>query len=163
MKILVAYYSLEGSTKKIAQQIAAELAADLLEIQPVREFPKTAGWKFVVGGFSSTMNQYCPIRKPDLNPYDYDLWIIGAPVWAWRPAPPLISFLKQYPPKSTIQIAPFLTHQGSMAQAMERLKSMYRGTAIATERGFHTGEEHKDALVSDVANWVEELRQLLNN
>jgi flavodoxin len=40
MKALVVYYSLEGSTRRIAEQIADELSADLLEIKPCENFQR---------------------------------------------------------------------------------------------------------------------------
>ena len=40
MKKLVVFYSLEGNTKYIAQAIAEEIAADLLELKAVKEINK---------------------------------------------------------------------------------------------------------------------------
>lgn len=40
MKSLVIYFSLEGHTRLVAELIAKELNADLVELQTVKEYPK---------------------------------------------------------------------------------------------------------------------------
>jgi flavodoxin len=124
----------------------------------VREFPKTAGWKFVVGGFSSAMNQPCPLKQLDRDPYGYDLWIIGTPVWAWRPAPPLLTFLKQNPPDN-IQVAAFVTHQGSEGKSVEKLKSLCSKGKVLTTNAFHTSEDHRENLAEEIKKWIIEIQK----
>lgn len=95
MKTAVVYYSMSGNTRQTAEKIAEKLGADLIRIEPVREYPSKGFRKFLWGGKSAVMGE-----SPVLEPYsvkvgDYDTVILGTPVWASRCAPPLRSFLTQ--------------------------------------------------------------------
>lgn len=95
MKIAVVYYSLEGNTKFAAKKIADRLSADLIELKCVKEYPTGKVSKFLWGGKSVTFGE-----KPALIPYnfnadDYDVVIIGSPVWASKYASPLKTFFAE--------------------------------------------------------------------
>ena len=153
MKTLVVYYSLEGSTRRIADQIANELSADLLEIKPVREFPKTSGWKFVVGGFSSSMNRPCPLRKLDKDPADYEMLIVGTPVWAFRPAPPVVTFLNDLN-QTGKTIGLFCTHQGSPGATLKNMTAYVANNPIIATLEINTGKNESGNIPGTVRNWV---------
>ena len=65
MKTLVIFYSFEGSTKFIAQTIANEIGAELLEIKPEKEIVSHGFMKYVWGGKQAVMKE-----KPALLPFD---------------------------------------------------------------------------------------------
>ena len=50
MKNLVIYYSLEGNTKLIAENIAKKIDADILELKTKKEYHKTGFKKYFWGG-----------------------------------------------------------------------------------------------------------------
>jgi flavodoxin len=80
MKTIVIFYSFEGNTRLIAENIARAAAADLLELKPKKEIPSHGFMKYVWGGRSTMMK-----ADPELLPYDkdlqrYDLFFIGTPV-----------------------------------------------------------------------------------
>ncbi len=52
MKNLVVFYSLEGSTKLIANTIAKKLNADILELIPEKNYCDSGFKKFFLGGKS---------------------------------------------------------------------------------------------------------------
>ena len=79
-KILVVYYSKTGNTKKIAEKISKLLNADIDEII-VKE-------KQISPRENFKMNY----KK---NPSDYDLIIIGTPVWGLRPVPAIKRYLTE--------------------------------------------------------------------
>ncbi len=94
MKTVIVYYSMSGNTEQTARKIAEITGADLLRIEPVKEYPSTGMRKFLWGGKSAVMGE-----KPKLKPYrfeeGYDRVIFGTPVWASNIAPPLRSFVKE--------------------------------------------------------------------
>jgi flavodoxin len=85
---------MSGNTAQTAERIASILGAELIRIEPVKEYHKEGMKKFVWGGMSAVMGE-----TPRLHPYrfdaDYDRVIIGTPVWASNIAPPIRSFIKQ--------------------------------------------------------------------
>lgn len=100
MKTLVVYYSAQGHTKKVAEEIAKNLNADLFEITP--ELPYTAedlDWTNP-DSRASRENDEPELRDIKLtttevpNWADYDRVIIGYPIWWGIAAWPVNSFVK---------------------------------------------------------------------
>lgn len=95
MKAAVVYFSLEGNTKYVAEKIAKELEADLIALIPKRKYPTGKLSKYIWGGKSARSKE-----SPALVPYqfdskDYDLIVLGTPMWAGTFAPPLRTFLRK--------------------------------------------------------------------
>lgn len=94
MKTAIVYYSMSGNTAQTAERISSALGADLIRIEPVKEYPSKGFRKFIWGGKSAVMGE-----KPALQPYTfpggYDRVIFGSPVWAGNIAPPLRTFLHE--------------------------------------------------------------------
>ena len=99
-KILVAYFSASGVTKKIAEMLAKEANADLYEIKP--EIPYTKedlNWMDKKSRSSIEMGDksFRPaIVKDELDPSRYDQILLGFPIW-WYVAPTIVNtFLESY-------------------------------------------------------------------
>ena len=86
MKSLVVYYSRTGNTKFVAEEIAAEIGADIEEIVDLKSRAGTMGW--LSAGRDATINRQTKIAETKRNPADYDLVVVGSPVWAWSPSAP---------------------------------------------------------------------------
>ena len=96
-KTLVVYYSQSrGNTKKIAQEIASTLGADLAAIDTVQ--PYNCSYDELVYGLSKTetQNKVCPPIKPlDKDPAYYDRILLGTPTWWYTMAPAVRTFLTE--------------------------------------------------------------------
>lgn len=99
-KLLVAYFSASGTTKKLAQKISDTINADLFEIEP--EVPYTSkdlNWMDKTS--RSTLEMKNPNSRPKIekkldNINDYDTILVGFPIW-WYVAPTIINtFLESY-------------------------------------------------------------------
>jgi len=95
MKAIIVYYSLEENTKYAAEEIAVQLEAATLRLEPVNAYPTGMVSKFFWGGKSVITGE-----RPHLRPYqfradDYDMVIIGTPVWAGTYTPPISTFLAE--------------------------------------------------------------------
>jgi flavodoxin len=106
-KTLIAYYSRNGHTKKVATDIAKTLGADIDEIIDLKDRSGIKGW-LVAGKDAFT-------RKPTIirfkKPLEkYDCLIIGTPVWAGRPTPAVRKYLENKMPR---KVAFFCTYGGS--------------------------------------------------
>lgn len=125
MKTVVVYYSMSGNTEFAAQQIAAEVPADLVALVPKKAYPSKGVRKFLWGGKAALMSE-----KPKLEPYEfdasaYDRIIFGSPVWASCFAPPLRTFINdQGSALAGKEIAAFMCMAGNGDQkAFEKLKA----------------------------------------
>lgn len=99
-KLLVAYFSASGVTKKVAQKIANVAQADLVEIAPKECYTKAdLNWMDKKSRSSVEMND--PASRPEIEKKlddisAYDTVAIGFPIW-WYTAPTIIkTFLEAY-------------------------------------------------------------------
>jgi hypothetical protein len=88
MKTAVVYYSRLGHNTVIAGEVARVLGAELHQI----ETPKKPSYP-VMGG-SSFFNIRMRIVPMELDFAGFDLLVLCAPIWAWKPAPPARTFLR---------------------------------------------------------------------
>lgn len=93
MKTLVACYSRTGYTKRVGQAIAEAINADFEEIIDLTDRTGSIGW--VNAGRDATFNRKTRIKALEQNPADYDLVIIGTPVWAWTMTPAVRTYIEQ--------------------------------------------------------------------
>jgi len=95
MNTIIVYYSLEGNTRFAAKEIAVELEAATLSVEPVKPYPTNNVGKYFWGGKDVIAG-----TRPQLKPYnfradDYDAIIIGTPIWAGNCTPPIRTFLAE--------------------------------------------------------------------
>lgn len=115
-KLLVAYFSAGGTTKKAAQKIAQAAQADLVEIVPKERYTQAdLNWMDKQSRSSLEMNN--PASRPELvqtikDISAYSTIAIGFPIW-WYTAPAIIkTFLEAYDFAGK-KIALFATSGGS--------------------------------------------------
>lgn len=109
LRTLIIYYSRTGTTAKLAEALAEALDADLAEIRCDRYRPGI--FRYLRAGYDSVKIKLPPIKVPPMVPLDYDLVLIGGPVWTSYPALPLRSFLAN-PPELPPRLGVFLTYGG---------------------------------------------------
>ena len=116
---------MSGNTQQTAEAIAKEIGADIIRIEPVKEYPSAGARKFIWGGMKAMMGE-----KPPLQPYDfsgeYDRIIIGTPVWASSITPPLRTFITENKEKlKNKRFAVFTCYSGGGAEkAIQKLKKL---------------------------------------
>ena len=80
MKTLVVYYTRTGNTKFAAETIAAELRAEMEEVIDLKK--RRGRLAYLPSGRDAIEGKETEIAQTSRNPTDYDLIIIGQPVWA---------------------------------------------------------------------------------
>lgn len=109
-KTLVIYYSLSGHTKDIADRIALLTDADVYEIKPKE--PLKPGILFSLNARRQLKSGNYPKIEENLpDASAYDMIFVGAPIWWYTAATPVLEFLKTYDFKDR-KVVPFST-QGS--------------------------------------------------
>ena len=146
-KKLVAYFSASGVTKSVAERIAKVANADLFEIKPTIPYTNAdLDWRDKTSRSSVEMSN--PDSRPKIahkldNMADYDIVLIGFPIW-WYKAPTIINtFLEAYD-FSGKTIVPFATSGGSdMGKTNEWLAPSCPGAKLVEGkvlRGTYTRE-----------------------
>ena len=95
-RILVVYYSRTGMTRQVAGCLADALGADVEELVDTKNRSGPIG--FVVAGKDAALKKLVPIQPPTKNPADYDLVILGTPVWANTMASAMRAYLHDFGP-----------------------------------------------------------------
>jgi flavodoxin len=136
-KTLVSYFTVSGTTKKVAEKIAAEERGDLFAITPAVPYTKEdLDWKNKDSRSTVEMND--PNCRPKIvgtveNFDEYDQVVIGFPIW-WGREPSIIdTFLTSYD-FSGKTIVPFCTSGGSaMGRTSERIQNLVGKNAKVME------------------------------
>lgn len=106
---LVLYYSRTGTTATIAKALANRLDADIREISCDRY---TGGiFRYLLAGYDSVRGNLPEIEMAEFAAEQYDLVLIGTPIWTSHPALPIRTFLDRKP-ELPARVAVFLTHGG---------------------------------------------------
>jgi len=154
-KILVAYFSASGVTKKVAENLAQAAGADLYEIKPAVPYTRVdLDWRDKKSRSSVEMNDKSSrpaLADKDANISSYDTILLGFPIW-WYVAPTIInSFLENYNFAGK-KIILFATSGGSGfgKTAVELKDSVAADTAIVEGKILNGANS-----VDDLRNWVE--------
>ena len=96
MKKAVVFYSLSGNTQAAAKEIAEGIGADLIELKLVKPFPTEKSKQLALGGMQAMFGMKPAIQELSKNIKEYDVLILGTPIWAGTIAAPVHSFLNKY-------------------------------------------------------------------
>lgn len=92
MRILVTYFSRTGATESVAREIASLLGADIEAVQDVSS-KRSGPLGYLRSGRQALANKVVDIKPMGRQCADYDLVVIGTPVWAGRMSSPVKSFI----------------------------------------------------------------------
>jgi flavodoxin len=153
MKSLVVYYSYEGHSALIAGSLARLLGADTRRLETQDDKIRGGVAKFFWGGKMVLSKKMPPLKPVDIDINQYDLIVVGAPVWAGSPAPPLLSFLRDAG-ISGKRVAFYLCHLGGLSRAKEKLEAALSGNIIAGSIDLRQQGDGFPELDGKLAAWV---------
>jgi len=157
-KILVAYFSATGTTKKVAQNLAKALNSDLYEIKPLKPYTNAdLDWTNDKSRSSVEMknHKYRPeIVEDEFSAENYDTIFLGFPIW-WYIAPTIVNtFLEKYD-FSNKTIVLFATSGGSgFGKTVDNLKLSVSSSTKIIEGDILNGNPSTEEL----KKWVEGLK-----
>jgi flavodoxin len=155
MKTAVVFYTLDGNCAVVVEQINSRLDADIVRLKTKDDKKRSKVGKFFWGGGMVFLRKKPPLKPYTFDPSAYDLIIIGAPVWAGSPAPPIQSFLSETVITGK-KIALFVCHAGGKRDALEKFKAMLPGNEIAAEADFLSpAGGDREELKRKVAEWIQ--------
>jgi len=127
MTVLVVYYSRTGNTRKIGQEIARQLKADIEEIISPRGRSGPLG--FLWSGGEAALRLMTKIKPIKKDPAKYDLVVIGTPIWSFNMSSPVRTYLSKHKFK---KVAFFLTHEGAPGKTFKNMGVLVGKTPVAT-------------------------------
>ncbi len=156
-KTLIVYYSLTGNTQFIAETLRDTIEADILELKPIKELKADSGTRFMWGGYQSKMKKKPKLMDFNTNPLEYDLVILGTPVWAWDISPPMRSFLSKFDLTSK-KVALWMCHAGDGIKAMIRFKEALKDANIVESISFQNPlKKESDKNKEKAIAWIKEV------
>ncbi len=160
-KTLVVYFSASGSTKKVAEQVADNLNAELFEIEPINPYTSSdLDWtdnnSRVTKEHEDESLRDIKLKNTKVDTWDsYDTVLIGYPIWWGIAAWPVDTFVKanDFNGKTVI---PFCTSASSgLGQSGDLLKQEAKGGNWVSGHRFSSG-----ASSSDIKTWTDGLKQV---
>lgn len=156
-KILTAYFSASGTTAKTAKLVAEASGSDIFEIKPQQPYsPSDIKWTNPLARCNKEKiaHKDVPIEGTVSGFSEYDLIIIGFPIWYYG-APNIINtFVKQYDFTGK-KIAVFATSGGSgIGKTADKLKKLMGGNVTVAGSVLFKADDTADT----VRKWVESLR-----
>ncbi len=121
MKTLVVFYSRSGTTKRVAQEVAKALNADIDELIDKKSRKGVLG--FLRAGYDATRGKTTEIEF-EKDPYDYDLVIVGTPIWNGRVTPAIRTYLLWNREKIK-NAAFFSTCAGRPGKCLEQMEELW--------------------------------------
>jgi flavodoxin len=157
MKSLVVYYTRTGKTKVVAEAIAAQLGADLEEIVDLKKREGKIGW--IMCGKDASRKSLTEIAPTKKVPADYDLVVVGTPIWAWSPAPAIRTYFSQNNNLSGKKVALFYTFDSDMKQAGEKTKALLPNATIVSELPLANPSGKKEETEKKIVEWCNALKE----
>ncbi len=139
-KILVAYFSAGGTTKKLAEKLAEAVGADLFEIAPETPYTRAdLNWMDKKSRSSIEMND--PSCRPSIRTKvedmsQYDVVFVGFPIWWYREPSIIDTFMEAYD-FSGKTVVPFATSGGSgMGSSGSNMQKLAPGAKVTEGKRF---------------------------
>lgn len=152
-KILVIYYSLTGHTQDIAERIKAQTDADLYAIKLKQPLPTSFMAYYQI--WKQYKDKRFPEVKgtmPDIN--EYDLVILGSPVWMYTVSTPMQSFLKGADFKKK-PLAIYSTQGSNPGSFFTDMKKAIKNANVISEIEFNNlPQKYDEALNIKINQWL---------
>lgn len=147
-KVLVSYFSASGVTKRVAEKVATAINGDLFEIEPVDKYTNAdLDWTNKQSRSTIEMRDKTfrpPIKSRVQNINDFDLVILGFPVW-WYTAPTIINTFIEENDLVGKDIYVFVTSGSSGSEkSFNDLKNAYKNINFVSDRRFKGNEKEED-------------------
>ncbi len=155
MKTLVVYYSRSGVTKKVAERVSERIEADLEEITEKKRRSGVLG--FLKSGMEAYTERLPAIDEPKHDASQYDLVVIGTPVWAGKMSSPVRSYIAANKDKLK-SVAFFATLDGESYQKTLAGLEKYSGKKALSNMSVKSAEVKNETYASKVDNFLGKLR-----
>ncbi|GMO50867.1 MAG: flavodoxin [Termitinemataceae bacterium] len=158
MKTLIIYYSYDGNTELVVNELKPLLNADVLRLETIDEKKRTGLSKYAWGGSQIFMKARPKLKTFSTNFADYDLIVLGTPVWAGTPAPAMNSFLHDAKLEGK-KLALFVCHLGGKGHAIEKMSALCGGSTILSTTDFiQPSKMSGDQVKAAVSAWADKLK-----
>jgi flavodoxin len=162
-RVLVVFHSSSGNTEKVSQAIGEALSADVEQIRPVKPFRVDIKGKGL-GNFvnisraalGGMMARAASIEEAQRDPANYDLVLIGTPVYAGSLPAPVRAYIERYRSEFK-EVAFFCTGEDPNNEHIFELLEEACGQAPRTSFPFHAPKIRTDEFHPQVEAFIASL------
>ncbi len=153
-KKLVAYFSAQGSTAKLAKTLAAAAEAELYEIKPAVPYERRdLNWMDKKSRSTVEMqdkNSRPALADTEAPVAEAEVIFVGFPIWWYREPSIVDSFLEAYDWTGKT-VVPFCTSGGSdLGEGQARIEALAKGARVLRGRRFSAGTSE-----AELKRWIE--------
>lgn len=149
MKILVVSYSRTGTTKKLGDKIAEKLKAETDFIIDKADRSGIRGW--LGSGRDALFKKETQIEFSE-NPKDYDLVVVGTPVWVGTVAPAIRKYFLE---NEIGKVAFFATFGGEISNTFKEMKNICKKPVAVL--GVKDKELETKKITKQIENFCKEI------
>jgi len=155
MKILIVFFSRTGHTRKVAEKLQSEFRCDLEELHDEKK--RTGFWGYFFSGRDAMQKRAAKLAAMKYNPADYELVILGTPIWAFDVCTPIRTYLSEH--KKVLKKAAFFCTMGGSGdqRAFSSMKKLCEQEPIASLSVLQK-EVEQDLYQEKLANFAKKLR-----
>lgn len=154
MSTLVICYSRTGTTRKVGEQVAQMLNCDREEIFDTKSRGGPIG--YMVAGKAGLRKQLTELKPVSKNPGEYDLVVIGTPVWSYNISAPVRTYIEMYKNKFA-EVAFFITCVDNPGKTLSEMESICgkrpRSKLMLMKKDFKAGTDG-----NKIQRFVQELK-----
>ena len=155
-KVLVIYYSMDGHTKDIAERVSLLTNADTYEIKTNPQLKK--GFIFALKMRQQLKSKNYPKIETNFpDAADYDTIFVGAPIWWYTAATPVLAFLNEYDFKGK-KVVPFSTQGSNFGTYFDDFAQKAKNAQILKGASFNNlPKKYDDAVDNKITQWLNNL------
>jgi flavodoxin len=154
LKSLVVYYTRSGNARFVAQTIAAEIGADIEEIVDLKKRSGILGW--LSGGKDARQGKETNISPITKLPVNYELIIVGTPIWAGKPTPAINTYLKKND-LSGKKVAAYFTQSQKKSQGITEIKALVPNSNWVGDLSIAKPLSKKEEVEKQITEWCKTL------
>ena len=131
-----------------------EIGADIEEV--IDQKKRNGPLGFLTGGSDARRGKETEISPTVKSPAEYDLIIVGTPVWASRPSPAIATYLKKNN-LSGKKVAFFFTRGGKKPTALDETKTLIPNSEFIGQLSLINPILTKDESEKQIRDWCKTL------
>ena len=157
MKTVVLYYSRSRKTASVAETIAQELSADIVEIKDLKD--RSSFFSYLNASIDALRENKTKISPENIDLSDYGLIYIGSPTWAGKPAPAMLSLIDScdFQGKDVILFTTMGSQGGRTVIKRMQEKIKARGSRMVNFLIIKTGGKEISEIKEDTRKKIDEL------
>jgi flavodoxin len=128
MKICIIYHSETGNTRHVAQHLSSAFESKLVEINDVAPYSRFT--RFLVWCKMARGEELTEIEPKSIDISEFDLIVIGSPVWAFKPTPAIHTAIAGLVGCMGKPVVAFSTHGGRPGETDATFKKWIEGRGM---------------------------------